>query len=115
MANVSSGSAALAFAIFVTILHHALLALCLLFLILDHTQHLSSLLLNAAELYAPLFPCVLRQLHFALEICNLLIEPLVRLLGDPFVEAFTIVKQSEYEVFLQVISSWEREHLLLNV
>jgi hypothetical protein len=25
------------------------------------------------------------------------------------------VKEAEYEVFLQVISSWEREHLLLNV
>jgi glutamine synthetase len=42
-------------------------------------------------------------------------EPLVRLLGEPFVSAFTIVKEAEYEVFLQVISSWEREHLLLNV
>ena len=42
-------------------------------------------------------------------------EPLVELIGQPFVEAFTIVKESEYEVFLQVISSWEREHLLLNV
>jgi glutamine synthetase len=31
------------------------------------------------------------------------------------VTAFTIVKEAEYEVFLQVISSWEREHLLLNV
>ena len=29
--------------------------------------------------------------------------------------AYTIVKEAEYEVFLQVISSWEREHLLLNV
>jgi glutamine synthetase len=42
-------------------------------------------------------------------------EPLVKLLGEPFVEAFTLVKEAEYEVFLQVISSWEREHLLLNV
>jgi len=40
---------------------------------------------------------------------------LVRLLGESFVSAFTIVKEAEYEVFLQVISSWEREHLLLNV
>ena len=40
---------------------------------------------------------------------------LVRLLGEAFVSAFTIVKEAEYEVFLQVISSWEREHLLLNV
>jgi glutamine synthetase len=39
----------------------------------------------------------------------------VELLGEPFVNAYTVVKQAEYEVFLQVISSWEREHLLLNV
>src|ERR1700691_1050781 len=42
-------------------------------------------------------------------------EPLLQILGEPFVAAYTIVKQSEHEVFLQVISSWEREHLLLNV
>jgi glutamine synthetase len=42
-------------------------------------------------------------------------EPLIRILGEPFVAAFSIVKSAEYEVFLQVISSWEREHLLLNV
>ena len=42
-------------------------------------------------------------------------EPLLRLLGQPFVSAYTVVKQAELEVFLQVISSWEREHLLLNV
>jgi glutamine synthetase len=42
-------------------------------------------------------------------------EALVGLLGEAFVAAFTIVKEAEYEVFLQVISSWEREHLLLNV
>jgi len=42
-------------------------------------------------------------------------QPLVNLLGLPFVAAYSIVKQAEYEVFLQVISSWEREHLLLNV
>src|SRR5450755_1746354 len=42
-------------------------------------------------------------------------EALVGLLGEAFIAAFTIVKEAEYEVFLQVISSWEREHLLLNV
>jgi glutamine synthetase len=42
-------------------------------------------------------------------------DPLVNVLGEAFVSAFTIVKEAEYEVFLQVISSWEREHLLLNV
>jgi len=29
--------------------------------------------------------------------------------------AYGAVKESEYETYLQVISSWEREHLLLNV
>jgi glutamine synthetase len=42
-------------------------------------------------------------------------RPLIQLLGEPFVNAFTIVKEAEGEVFMQVISSWEREHLLLNV
>jgi glutamine synthetase len=42
-------------------------------------------------------------------------DALVKLLGEPFVAAYTIVKEAEYEVFLKVISSWEREHLLLNV
>src|SRR5580698_3462017 len=42
-------------------------------------------------------------------------ETLLQILGEPFVAAYTIVKQAEHEVFLQVISSWEREHLLLNV
>ena len=42
-------------------------------------------------------------------------DPLIELLSEAFVSAFTLVKEAEYEVFLQVISSWEREHLLLNV
>jgi glutamine synthetase len=40
---------------------------------------------------------------------------LIQILGEPFVAAYTIVKEAESEVFMQVISSWEREHLLLNV
>ena len=36
-------------------------------------------------------------------------------LGERFVIAYAAVKENEYETFLQVISSWEREHLLLNV
>jgi glutamine synthetase len=42
-------------------------------------------------------------------------RPLIELLGERFVLAYTAVKESEYDTFLQVISSWEREHLLLNV
>lgn len=42
-------------------------------------------------------------------------DPLIKILGERFVLAYTAVKEHEYETFLQVISSWEREHLLLNV
>ena len=42
-------------------------------------------------------------------------QPLIDLLGERFVLAYTAVKETEYETFLRVISSWEREHLLLNV
>ncbi|MDO5757393.1 MAG: glutamine synthetase family protein [Rhodobacterales bacterium] len=37
------------------------------------------------------------------------------LLGPEFARVYSIVKRTEYEEFLQVISPWEREHLLLNV
>jgi glutamine synthetase len=40
---------------------------------------------------------------------------LIEILGERFVLAYTAVKECEYDTFLQVISSWEREHLLLNV
>ena len=36
-------------------------------------------------------------------------------LGVEFCEVYTSVKRNEYKEFLQVISPWEREHLLLNV
>jgi len=36
-------------------------------------------------------------------------------LGEDFARVYSIVKRTEYEEFLQVISPWEREHLLLNV
>ena len=37
------------------------------------------------------------------------------ILGAEFARVFSIVKRAEYDEFLQVISPWEREHLLLNV
>ncbi|MGH6946272.1 MAG: glutamine synthetase family protein [Kiloniellales bacterium] len=40
---------------------------------------------------------------------------LKELLGEQFVEAVAQVKESELNAYQQVISSWEREHLLLNV
>ncbi len=36
-------------------------------------------------------------------------------LGPEFARVYSIVKAAEYNEFLQVISPWEREHLLLNV
>jgi glutamine synthetase len=47
---------------------------------------------------------------------NLLSTPaLVDIFGDLFLRAYTAVKLDEFEAFNRVISSWEREHLLLNV
>ncbi len=42
-------------------------------------------------------------------------ESLHDILGARFVKAYAAVKEQEYETFFQVISSWEREHLLLKV
>jgi glutamine synthetase len=36
-------------------------------------------------------------------------------LGQRFIDAVTVVKETELEAYQKVISSWEREHLLLNV
>ena len=46
-----------------------------------------------------------------LEGCTALQE----MLGPRFVRAYISVKRKEYETFFRVISSWEREFLLLNV
>ena len=40
---------------------------------------------------------------------------LKRVLGQEFVEIFAAIKQAEHDEFMQVISPWEREHLLLSV
>ncbi len=37
------------------------------------------------------------------------------ILGPEFARVYSIVKRAEYDEFLQVISPWEREHLLMNV
>jgi len=42
-------------------------------------------------------------------------ERLHEILGPEFARVYSIVKRAEYDEFLQVISPWEREHLLLNV
>ena len=42
-------------------------------------------------------------------------EPLREVLGKRFIALYGAVKHQEFEEFMQVISPWEREHLLLNV
>jgi len=42
-------------------------------------------------------------------------EPLQSLMGKRFVNAYIHVKEKEYQTYFRVISSWEREFLLLNV
>ena len=42
-------------------------------------------------------------------------EELVEIFGSRFVSTYRAIKQAEFETFMQVISPWEREYLLLNV
>ena len=42
-------------------------------------------------------------------------KPVRELFGERFVNALEEVKFAEYDAYQQVISSWEREYLLLNV
>jgi glutamine synthetase len=55
-----------------------------------------------------------RELSQALD-CMAQNQPLATILGAKLIEVFVAVKRLEYETYLRVISSWEREHLLLNV
>ena len=42
-------------------------------------------------------------------------QEIIDLFGERFIQLYTSVKLVEFEAFNRVISSWEREHLLLNV
>ncbi|WP_322072190.1 glutamine synthetase family protein [Paraburkholderia bannensis] len=42
-------------------------------------------------------------------------EALAEMLGEAFVKAWIALKETEYDAFFRVISSWERKHLLLHV
>ena len=42
-------------------------------------------------------------------------QDLREILGDKFVDVYVAVKEVEFDDFLNVISPWEREHLLLKV
>jgi len=55
-----------------------------------------------------------RDLYAALDLMEACV-PLHDLLGHDFVELYCAIKRAEYETYFQVISPWEREHLLLNV
>jgi glutamine synthetase len=55
-----------------------------------------------------------RSLEEALERFNAC-ERVRELLGESFCRAFTTIKEAELEAFQGVISSWERDHLLLKV
>ncbi len=55
-----------------------------------------------------------RGLHEALDLFEQC-QPIQDILGKPFCNLYTAIKMHESEAFLEVISPWEREHLLLNV
>ncbi len=42
-------------------------------------------------------------------------EPIRDILGRQFIDTYAGIKRAEYETFMEVISPWEREYLLLNV
>jgi glutamine synthetase len=42
-------------------------------------------------------------------------EALTEVLGGSFVATYAAIKRAEFETFMEVISPWEREFLLLNV
>ena len=42
-------------------------------------------------------------------------DELVEIFGKRFVATYRAIKQTEFETFMEVISPWEREYLLLNV
>ncbi len=42
-------------------------------------------------------------------------KDLIAMLGEPFAITYAAIKRAEFETFMEVISPWEREFLLLNV
>ena len=42
-------------------------------------------------------------------------KPMRQILGERFTNVYLSAKQAEYDAYMRVISSWEREYLLLNV
>ncbi|PZX18297.1 glutamine synthetase [Palleronia aestuarii] len=55
-----------------------------------------------------------RSLYDALQLLDAS-APIQKLLGEEFAQVYSVVKTTEHDEYLQVISPWEREHLLINV
>lgn len=58
---------------------------------------------------------VARSLEEALRGLDQLDEDMAEIIGADFIRAYRLIKLDEFEEFNRVISSWEREYLLLNV
>lgn len=74
---------------------------------LDPTDPIEGSAYRLAQTLPQQLPDALRKLNSS--------TPLKEILGEDFVRALVAVKQAEHEAYQNVISSWEREHLLLNV
>jgi glutamine synthetase len=83
---------------------------CGLFGIREKLQPTAPLTISAQDIGFEL-PRSLGEALDQLETCTTLHD----LMGARFVRAYISVKRKEYETFFRVISSWEREFLLLNV
>ena len=42
-------------------------------------------------------------------------DDLQKIFGQRFIKTISAIRRVEYQAYLKVISSWEREYLLLNV
>lgn len=74
---------------------------------LDPTDPIEGSAYRLAQTLPQQLPEALRKLNSS--------TPLKETLGEDFVKALLAIKQAEHEAYQSVISSWEREHLLLNV
>jgi len=64
-----------------------------------------------AYLHARTLPRNLDQALYRMAKCH----PVIELLGEKFIRAFHLIKADELDAYEGVISSWERDHLLLKV
>jgi glutamine synthetase len=74
---------------------------------IEPTEPLKGSAYRLAQTLPQQLPDALRKLQLS--------SPLKEVLGEAFVEVLLAVKQTEHDAYQRVISSWEREHLLLNV